>query len=84
MPQTPDLTVGDLWAQEPPLYKAKRSRHKAEQCGEQQRARSQTFPFTEKPVNTKLMSPPFVQMSLTPSTCSSTLVGSEGKPEKET
>lgn len=35
-----------------------------------------TVPKTEKPVKTKLMSSSFVQMSLTPSTWRSTLVGS--------
>lgn len=46
-----------------------------------QRQKSLTFPFTENPVNTKLISPPFVQMSLMPSTWMSTLVGSGGEEQ---
>lgn len=38
-----------------------------------------TVPNTEKPVNTKLMSSPLVQMSFCPSTRRSTLVGSKDR-----
>lgn len=44
--------------------------------------KSLTFPFTENPVNTKLISPPFVQMSLMPSTWISTLVGSRREEQE--
>lgn len=43
-----------------------------------------TVPKTEKPVKTKLMSSSFVQMSLTPSTWRSTLVGSVAIANKRT
>lgn len=92
LPFTPNFThsetllksvCGSLGNSESPLKSPaflkvrKDSVHDTEQTLKITMFQSQTFPFTENPVNTKSMSPPLVQMSLTPSTYSSTIVGSE-------